>query len=123
MPPAVRAIRGATTVDDDTEDQVIGRVQALLGAILERNRLAKDDLISIIFTATDDIGSMFPATAARRAMDLGDVPLLGARELAVDGALPRCIRVLLHVNTRLERKEIHHVYLEDARGLRDDLPD
>jgi chorismate mutase len=123
MPPAVRAVRGATTVDADTEEQVTSRVQALLGAILDRNRLAKDDLISIIFTATDDIGSMFPATAARRGMDLGDVPLLGARELSVDGALPRCIRVLLHVSTDLERKEIHHVYLEQARGLRDDLPD
>lgn len=123
MPPAVRAIRGATTVDADTEEQVTSRVQALLGAILERNRLAKDDLISIIFTATDDVGSMFPATAARRAMDLGDVPLLGARELSVDGAQPRCIRVLVHVSTELERKEISHVYLEEARGLRDDLAD
>jgi chorismate mutase len=121
MPTAVRAVRGATTVDADTEDQVITRVQALMGAILERNELAKDDLISIVFTATDDIVSMFPATAAR-AMGLGDVPLLCARELAVAGSQPRCIRVLLHVNTDRNRDDIEHVYLESARGLRDDLP-
>src|SRR5437660_7362839 len=121
MPPAVRAIRGATTVETDTEEQVTARVQALLDAILERNGLAKDDLISIVFTATDDVVSMFPATAAR-AMGLGDVPLLCARELAVAGGQPRCIRVLLHVSTDLEREEIQHVYLESARELRDDLP-
>jgi chorismate mutase len=121
MPAAVRAVRGATTVDADTEEQVTTRVQALVGAILERNELAKDDLISIVFTATDDIVSMFPATAAR-GMGLGDVPLLCARELAVAGSQPRCIRVLLHVNTDREREDIEHVYLESARGLRDDLP-
>jgi chorismate mutase len=121
MPASVRAVRGATTVDADTEDQVTMRVQALMGAILERNGLAKDDLISIVFTATDDIVSMFPATAAR-AMGLGDVPLMCARELAVAGSQPYCIRVLLHVNTDRKREDIEHVYLESARGLRDDLP-
>jgi chorismate mutase len=121
MPAAVRAVRGATTVDADTTEQVTTRVQALLDAILERNGLTKDDLISIVFTATDDIVSMFPATAAR-AMGLGDVPLLCARELAVAGGQPRCIRVLLHVTTDRRREEIEHVYLESARGLRDDLP-
>ena len=121
MPPAVRAIRGATTVDADTEDQVTARVHALLGAVLERNGLAKDDLISIVFTATDDVVSMFPAAAAR-TMGLGEVPLLCARELAVVGGQPRCIRVLLHVTTDRGRDEIEHVYLESARGLRDDLP-
>jgi chorismate mutase len=122
MPPAVRAIRGATTVDFDDKEQVISRVQALMTAILERNELSKDDLISILFTATDDIVSMFPATAAR-TMGLGDVPLICARELAVADGQPLCIRVLLHVNTSRDRGEIHHVYLESARGLRDDLPD
>jgi chorismate mutase len=121
MPAAVRAVRGATTVDADTTEQVTTRVQTLLGAILERNGLTKDDLISIVFTATDDVVSMFPATAAR-AMGLGDVPLLCARELAVAGGQPRCIRVLLHVTTGRRREEIEHVYLESARGLRDDLP-
>lgn len=122
MSTAVRALRGATTVDADTSDQVSDRVQALVTAMLERNDVDKDDLISIVFTATDDIHSMFPATAAR-ASGLGDVPLLCARELDVVGGTPRTIRVLMHVTTERSRRQLHHVYLEGARGLRDDLPE
>ena len=122
MPPALRAVRGATTVDADTPEQITTRVTALLGAILERNGLAEDDIVSILFTATDDIVSMFPATAAR-TMGLGAVPLICARELAIVGSVPRCIRVMLHVATDRPRSEVHHVYLAGAKGLRDDLPD
>jgi chorismate mutase len=119
---AVRALRGATTVDTDTPDQVSSRMQELLADLLERNGLEHDEVISIVFTATGDVVSMFPAAAAR-AMDLGDVPLLCARELDVVGATPRCLRVLLHVDTDRARPELHHVYLHGARGLRDDLPE
>jgi chorismate mutase len=122
VPAAVRALRGATTVDKDTCEQVSERVQALVAAMLERNGIDKDDLISIVITATDDIHSMFPATAAR-ALGLGDVPLLCARELDVDGGTPYCIRVLMHMTTQRARAELHHVYLEGAKGLRDDLPE
>jgi len=122
VPPAVRALRGATTVDADTEAQVTERVQALVTAMLARNGADKEDLISVLFTATDDVRSMFPATAAR-GVGLGDVPLICARELAVEGGTPRCIRVLMHLTTDRARAELHHVYLEGARGLRDDLPD
>ncbi len=121
MSPAVRALRGATTVDTDTTGQVSERVQTLVTAMLERNDVSKDDLISIVFTATDDIHSMFPATAAR-ACGLGDVPLLCARELDVESGTPLTIRVLMHVTTERTRSQLHHVYLEKARGLRDDLP-
>jgi chorismate mutase len=122
MPTSVRAVRGATTVDEDTPDDVTKRTVALLQAILERNGLVEDDIISILFTATDDIVSIFPATAAR-SMGLGAVPLICARELGITGATERCIRVMLHVSTGRTRDEIHHVYLEGAHGLRDDLPD
>ncbi len=122
MSVAVRALRGATTVDKDTVEQVSERTQALVAAMLERNGATKDDLISVIFTATDDIHSMFPATAAR-GIGLGDVPLLCARELDVDGGAGRCIRVLMHLTTDRGRAELHHVYLEGAKGLRDDLPE
>ncbi|MCA1691729.1 MAG: chorismate mutase, partial [Actinobacteria bacterium] len=98
MALAVRALRGATTVDRDTSAQITERVQALVREMLARNGIEKDDLISIIFTATDDLTSAFPATAAREA-GLGDVPLLCARELAVGGGTPRCIRVLMHLTT------------------------
>jgi chorismate mutase len=122
MPPTVRAVRGATTVDADTADAITERVVDLLSQILERNDLAEEDIISILFTATEDIVSTFPATAAR-SMGLGAVPLICARELSVVGSVPRCVRVMLHVTTERPRDQIHHVYLEGAQGLRDDLPD
>ena len=121
MTPAVRALRGATTVDVDSAEQVHERVGALVNEMLDRNDVDKDALISIVFTATDDISSMFPAAAAR-AIGLGDVPLLCARELAIDNGTPRCIRVLLHLPTERSRAELRHVYLAGAEGLRDDLP-
>jgi chorismate mutase len=122
MPPTVRAVRGASTVSDDTPEAVTDAVVTLLSEILERNAIAEDDIISILFTATEDIVSIFPATAAR-SMGLGAVPLICARELSVVGSTPRCIRVMLHVTTDRTRDEIHHVYREGAQGLRDDLPD
>ncbi len=122
MDQLVRAVRGATTVDEDTVEQVSSRVQELVRAILERNGIEHDDLVSILFTATDDVVSMFPATAAR-AIGLGDIPLLCARELAVRDGTARCIRVMVHAYTARPRHDLHHVYLEGARGLRDDLPE
>ena len=122
MPSTVRAVRGATTVDEDTPAAITERVVALLRQILERNGLVEDDIISILFTATGDIVSTFPATAAR-SMGLGAVPLICARELSIEGAVDHCIRVMLHVTTARTRDQIHHVYLEGAQGLRDDLPD
>jgi chorismate mutase len=121
VPPALRALRGATTVDVDTAEQVTERTVALLRAMLERNEVDHDDLVSILFTATDDIHSIFPATAAR-SVGLGDVPLICARELDITGGTPRCIRVMAHLTTERSRAELHHVYLEGAKGLRDDLP-
>lgn len=120
MTGVVRAIRGATTVDEDTRAQVEERTQALVRAILDRNDVSDDDLVSIIFTATDDIHSQFPATAAR-LLGLEDVALLGATEARIEGGLERCIRVLVHCYTEHSRKELRHVYLEGATALRRDL--
>ena len=122
MSPAVRAVRGATRVDADTREQVTDRVQELITAMLERNGVVNDDLISIVITATDDIHSMFPAEAAR-GCGLGDVPLLCAQELDIEGKPRMCIRVLMHLNTERARPELHHVYLEGTGVLRDDLPE
>lgn len=108
-------------MDDDDEAQITERVQALVGEMLARNGVAHDDIISMIFTATDDLVAIFPA-AAVRAAGLGDIPLLCARELGVTDATPRCVRVLMHVTTDRARSELRHVYLEGAQGLRDDLP-
>jgi chorismate mutase len=117
----LQALRGATTLDEDSPEQMTERVVALLEQLFDRNAVHHDDLVSVIFTATADVASMFPATAAR-AFGLGDVPLLCAQELGIEGSTPRCIRVLIHLTTDRPRGELHHVYLEGARTLRDDLP-
>ena len=121
MAHRLRALRGATTVDVDTREQVFERVIELLRALFERNGLDHDDVASIVFTATDDLHAVFPAAAAR-AYGLGDIPLLCARELDIEGATPRCIRVLMHIETERDRSELQHVYLKGAVGLRGDLP-
>jgi len=121
-PPAVRALRGATTIDVDSTGHIEGRVVSLLAQMIERNEVDHEDIISIFFTATADVVSTFPATAAR-TFGLGDVPLICAQELSITGATPMCIRVMMHLATGRSRSELHHVYLEGARGLRDDLPD
>jgi len=117
----LRALRGAITCADNTKDEIDAKTQRLVRELLERNEIAHDDLVSIIFTATDDLTAEFPATAAR-ALGLGDVPLLCARELAVDHGMARVVRVLMHVYTPRARDDLHHVYLDGARALRDDLP-
>ena len=110
---AVRALRGATTLDVDETSHMSERVRALLAQMLERNGVAHDDLISVVFTATDDLHSGFPAVAARE-MGLGDVPLLCARELDIEGGMPMCVRVLMHVESDRARGELRHVYLEQG---------
>ncbi|MFM8972975.1 MAG: chorismate mutase [Actinomycetota bacterium] len=116
------ALRGATTCDEDSKAQIERRTQDLVSAMLERNGIAHDDLVSIIFTATDDLTAEFPATAAR-ALGLGDVPLICARELGIAHGMPRTIRVMMHFYGEGPRSEVRHVYLEGARALRDDLPE
>jgi chorismate mutase len=101
VPPVVRGLRGATTVDVDSHEHVNERVTSLLRALFDANDIDHDDIISILF---------------------GDVPLICARELDIAGGTPFCIRVLVHLMTERSRAELHHVYLEGARTLRDDLP-
>jgi chorismate mutase len=122
MTATLRALRGATTVDEDTAEQIADRVQRLVREMLSRNSVDHEDLVSILFTMTADLTSTFPATVARE-IGLGDVPLICAQELSIDGAMPRCIRVMMHLYTERSRSELHHVYLEAARALRDDLPE
>ena len=118
----LRALRGATTLDEDSAEQMTERVVALLEQLFDRNGIDHDDVVSVMLTATPDLVAMFPATAAR-TFGLGDVPLICAQELAIEGSTPRCVRVLMHLQTDRARDELHHVYLEDARNLRDDLPE
>ena len=118
---SVRAIRGAIQVDADTRDDVLEGSAELVKAVLERNSLSPDDIISILFTATPDLTAEFPAYAAR-LLGLTDVPLMCASEIAVPGAMPRVLRLLAHVETDLSRADVRHVYLRGAAALRSDLP-
>ena len=118
---AVRAVRGATQLARDERAELLGAVAELVATMLERNGLDIDDLISVIFTATPDVCSEFPAYAARQ-IGITDVPLLCATEIAVPGAMPRVIRVLVHAESDRPRAEIVHCYLRGAAALRTDLP-
>jgi chorismate mutase len=116
----VRAIRGATQLTVDDPAEMAEAVQELIGEMLERNGITADALISIILTATPDLRSTFPATAAR-GLGLGDVPLLSAMELDIVGALPRVVRAMAHVEIDAPRSSIAHVYTRGAQVLRQDL--
>jgi chorismate mutase len=118
---AVRAVRGAIQVDRDDRDEVLDATTELLRTVLERNGLTQEDLISVVFTATPDLTSEFPAYAARQ-MGFVDVPLLCASEIDVAGAMPRVLRVLAHVETDLPRSQVQHAFLRGAAALRRDLP-
>jgi chorismate mutase len=117
--PVVRAVRGATSVEEDTPEAILESTAELLSEVLERNDLIADDLISMIFTMTPDLRSEFPALAARQA-GLTTIPLLCASEIPVPGSLGMCIRLLLHCTLPRDRG-VHHVYLRKARKLRPDL--
>jgi chorismate mutase len=117
---AVRAIRGATQVDADERELVLDATRELVAAVMERNQLDHDDVISILFTATPDLVSEFPALAARE-LGFGDVPLMCATEIGVPHALPRVLRLMAHVETDRPRTEVQHVYLRGAVALRRDI--
>jgi chorismate mutase len=117
----VRAVRGAIQVDVDERDEILAATTELLQTVLDRNALTPDDLISVVFTATSDLVSEFPAYAARQ-MGITDVPLLCAAEIAVPGSMPRVLRLLAHVESDRPRAEVRHVYLRGAAQLRTDLP-
>lgn len=117
---AVRAVRGAIQLDVDERDHLLSGTRELVGAVLAANELSTDDLISVLFTATPDLVSEFPALAARE-LGLGDVPLLCTQELGIAGAMPRVVRLMAHVETDLSRDRVRHVYLRGAVALRRDL--
>ncbi len=116
----VRGIRGAITVERNDRQEIIEATQELVKTIIERNQLSTEDICSAFFTVTPDLNAEFPAKAAR-ALGWDYVPLLCAQELDVAGAIARCVRVLVHVNTTKSQREIKHVYLREAANLRPDL--
>jgi chorismate mutase len=119
-PVAVRAIRGAVQVDADEREAVLGGTAELVTEVMTRNELVPGDVISVLFTTTPDLTAEFPALAARK-LGFHDVPLLCASEIAVPGAMPRVVRLLMHLETSRPRSAIQHVYLGGAAALRPDV--
>jgi chorismate mutase len=114
-------VRGAIQIDSDDRELLLQGVAELIHAVLERNELTADDLISVFFTSTPDLVSEFPAYAARQA-GITDVPFMCATEIPVPGAMERVVRLMAHVETDRSRRDIRHVYLRGAAALRTDLP-
>jgi len=115
------AIRGATTCDHDTKDEITKVTTELLIEVMQRNSLSTDDIISVLFTATPDIHSEFPATVARTLEGFSEVPVMCAQELDIHGSMKNCIRIMMHVDIPKERKEIKHVFMGNAKNLRKDI--
>lgn len=113
------AIRGATTVDENTPQGILDRTAVLLESVIKRNEIDNKDIVSIIFTATRDLDSQYPAVAARE-MGMTEIPLFCCQEMHVEGSLEKCIRLMMHVQLPQPRS-IEHVYLEKAQALRPDL--
>ncbi|MGS0764927.1 chorismate mutase [Syntrophomonas curvata] len=116
----MRGIRGATTVTEDSVEEIMKATRELLQLMQEENDFAIGDVASALFTVTSDLRSVFPAAAAR-SIGWDKVPLMCFQEIEVPGSLPLCIRVMVHVNTDKSQQEIKHIYLREARNLRQDL--
>ena len=119
-PVVCRGVRGATTIEHDSRDEILSATRQLLALMIRRNGIDSADVASVIFTVTRDVTAEFPAVAARQ---LGwiDVPLLCGYEVSVPGSLSHCIRVLVHWNTTKSQQEIEHTYMREATALRPDL--
>lgn len=116
-----RAIRGATTVSENTVAAIHDAVSELLDAIETQNQLEPEEIVSVIFSVTPDLDAIFPAAIARERPNWNHVPLLDVQQMQVKDSLKFCIRVLIQVNTLKPQAEIYHSYLRKARNLRPDL--
>lgn len=116
----VRAVRGAITVENNDREEILAATEELLREILKKNCIKQSDMVKIIFTLTSDLNAVFPAVAARN-MGITNVPLMCMSEIPVEGALKKCVRILLDFNTQKTLDDIKHIYLKGAKVLRPDL--
>lgn len=115
------AIRGATTVEKNEKLCILNETKILIQKIIDINNLKEDNIVSIIFTMTRDLDEVYASVAVRELLALNDIPLLNFEEKYIKNSLGKCIRVLMHINTDIEKDEIVHIYLNDAKQLRTDL--
>lgn len=118
---ALRGIRGATTVEANTREEIWREAQALMTKLMSANQLNFDQIGAAIFSSTEDLTAAFPTTGVRQLPSFAMIPMFDTRQLAIEGSLPLCIRVLLLVDTDMSAREVCHIYLNGARNLRPDL--
>ena len=117
----VLAIRGATTVNSNNKEEILKETSKLIEAIILKNNLNTDDIVSMCFTMTKDLDAVYPAVAVREILDIHDIPMLNYEEKYIQGSLNKCIRVMMHINTEKTKSDINHIYLNNTKNLRKDL--
>ncbi|RUL55478.1 MULTISPECIES: chorismate mutase [Lysinibacillus] len=117
----IRGVRGATTIEKDEPEIIFSEITKLVQEIVTANNIQPEDISSVVISTTTDIKSAFPAKAVRSLEGWQYVPTMCTHEIDVPGALPMCMRVLMHVNTEVHQKDIQHIYLNNAVSLRPDL--
>jgi chorismate mutase len=117
----VRGIRGATTVKHNEEQEILSATSELLMEIIRENEVDPEDICSVLVTTTQDLTAAFPAKAIRRLPGWDLVPLMCSLEIPVQPSLPRCVRLMVHINTNKKQNEIRHIYMNEAQSLRPDI--
>jgi len=117
----IRGVRGATTVNANTEEAIVSATEELLAKLIEVNHIQPDSVASVLISTTEDINAAFPAKALRKFAKWTYVPVMCMREIPVPNALKMCIRIMMHVDTGIAQEKIVHVYLKEAKVLRPDL--
>ena len=120
---AVRGVRGASTVTENSREAIMGATEELLNEMVSANEIDSQDIAAVYFTLTSDLNAEFPAVAARERLGWRLVPLINSIEIDRPGSMPKCVRVLLYLNTDKSQEEIKHIYLRDAVVLRADITD
>ena len=115
------AIRGATTVKNNDTQEILNESAIMIKTIIESNNLELDDIVSMCFTMTSDLDSVYPSVAVREILTITDIPMLNFEEKHIQDSLDKCIRVMIYINTTKNKKDINHVYLNNASNLRSDL--
>ena len=118
---SILAIRGATTVESNTKEEILKETSNLMKTIIKENNLDTDDMISMCFTMTNDLDAVYPAVAVRDILNITDVPMLNYEEKYIQGSLRKCIRVMIYINSTKTKKDVKHIYLNKAKELRKDL--
>ncbi|MGL5751674.1 MAG: chorismate mutase [Paraclostridium sp.] len=117
----VLAIRGATTVKNNCREEILSETKVLVEKVINDNSLNTDDIISIIFTMTKDLDTVYPSVAVRNMLSICDTPLLNFEEKYIQGSLEKCIRIMINVNSTIDKKDVKHIYLNESKKLRPDI--